>query len=234
MDENRIKVPDHTLSHSMYLLATVLLCLFWAISPYKMFATQIGATLLSLYIIKHMFREHINLKLEIIIDSVVLCGLTLVIVTSTGGLNSPVFFLIYFLLFALSLMTTPTIPLILAFALIIYFLFTSLITSFKELLPLASFPLITPLAVYFGKEHKKNLYQKQDVLNLKETIRRETEDVMLWLTTVFTREVDYIKEKIDEFPGITDSQRPTIKSLSDSTDKLKRIGDKLKQAIEED
>lgn len=234
MDQGSANSPEHTLRHSIYLLATVLLCLIWAISPYKMFATQIGATLLSLYIIKHMFKEHINGKTETMIDSIVLCGLTLVIVTSTGGLNSPVFFLVYFLLFALSLMTTPTTPLVLSFALIIYFLFSTSITSFTQLLPLASFPLITPLAVYFGKEHKRNLYQKHDVLSLKETVRRETEDVMLWLTTVFTKELKYIKEKIDEFPNLSDRQKPYIKSLSDSTDKLKRIGDKLKQSIEED
>jgi len=224
----------YTLKHSLYLLTTVMFLFIWAISPYRMFATQIASSLLAVYLIKHMLKEHISIRTEVIIDSIVLTGIILVIVSSTGSLSSPVFFLIYFLLFALSLMTTPSVPLVLSFSLIIYFIFSDPIVSLSQLLPLASFPLITPLSVYFGRQHNKNLYQRQDIYHLKETVRRETEDVLLWLTTLYSEELAAMKNKIDRFPSQDDKQRYHLRELTDSVEKLKKIGEKLKAAIEED
>lgn len=222
------------LKHSLYLLGTVSLIFLWAVSPYHSFATQIIATLLALYVTKHLLRNHISVQTESLLDSLILTALILVIVTATGGLTSPLFFLIYFLLFALSLLLAPAIPLILSFSLIIFFLFTSSVAKTNELLPLFSFPLITPLAVYFGRQHKQNLFQKQNILHLNESVRRETEDVLLWLTTTFSRETEKILDLLNKLPNISDLQKPTVDLISREIAKLKHLGERLKQAIEED
>lgn len=222
------------LKHSLLLLLVVIVIFCWAISPYQTFGTQIVATLLALFLTKHFFRDHLTTQRESLIDSLILTALVLVIVTATGGLSSPLFFLVYFLLFILSLLLEPTIPLILAFSLIVYFMFASPINSPSELLPLFSFPLITPLAVYFGREHKRNIYHKHDNLHLKESIRRETEDVLFWLTTTFSREMGKISQTIDKFPNLTQTQKPYLNSIKNAVFRLKKLGERLKEAIEED
>lgn len=220
--------------HSLLLISVVIVIFLWAISPYESFATQIVATLLALFITKHIARDHLTTYRESLIDSLILTGLVLVIVTATGGLASPLFFLVYFLLFILSLLLEPTIPLVLSFSLVIYFMFANPINSPSELLPLFSFPLITPLAVYFGREHKRNIYHKHDNLHLKESIRRETEDVLFWLTTTFSREMGKISQTIDKFPNLTQTQKPYLTSIKDAVSRLGKLGERLKQAIEED
>ncbi len=220
--------------HSFLLLTVVGLVFLWAISPFQSYATQLVALLLAIFITKHIFRHHLSSQQESLLDSLILTALVLVIVTSSGGLSSPVFFLVYFLLFVLSLLLTPTIPLILSFSLVVYFLFSTSISSISQLLPLFSFPLITPMAVYFGREHQKKLYHKHDVYHLRETIRRETEDVLLWLTTTFTKEITAINDSLDKFPGINDLQKKYLDSIKKNTLRLKKLGDKLKAAIEED
>lgn len=222
------------MKHSLLLLSVVGLIFIWAVSPYQSFATQIITTLLALFITKHILREHLTTQKESLIDSLILTALVLTIVTSTGGLASPLFFLVYFLLFTLSLLLAPVIPLVLSFALIVYFLFTSSVTSFSQLLPLFSFPLITPLAVYFGREHKKKLYYKQDCLHLSETIRRETTDVFLWLTTTFSSKLKEISETLEKLPNVTEEQKPTLFKMKKSVSRLKKLGERLKEAIEED
>lgn len=220
--------------HSLILITTTGVIFLWAISPYESFATQIAASLLALFITKHIFREHLNRYQESLIDSVVLTALVLVIVTATGSLASPLFFLIYFLLFILSLLLEPTIPLTLSFALIVYFLFASPINKTADLLSLFSFPLITPLSVYFGKEHKRKIYYQHNTLHLKETIRRETEDVFFWLTTTFSRYLEQVFANLENLPRVSEEQKPYLKKIKDSLLRLKKMADKLKKAIEED
>lgn len=234
MDKDFNSHDSHVVKHSLSLLFTVALIFVWAVSPFENFSTQIVALLLALFVTKHIFREHLNSHQESLFDSLLLTALVLVVVSATGGLTSPVFFLVYFLLFVLSLLLTPTIPLVLSFSLIVYFLFTTIILKPSELLGLFAFPLITPLAVYFGKEHQKKIYHKHDVYHLRETIRRETEDVLFWLTTTFSKEMNLITEAIEKIPDLTDVQKTYLEGVQKSILKLKKLGDKLKQAIEED
>lgn len=225
---------QHIIKHTLLLLLVVGVVFVWNVSAVAEFSTQAVALLLAIFISKHIIRNHLTASQESLVDSLVLTALVLVIVSASGGLSSPVFFLIYFLLFVLSLLLAPSIPLSLSFSLIVFFLFSTTITKFSELLPLFSFPLITPLAVYFGREHKKKLYHKHDVYHLKETVRRETEDVLLWLTTTFSKEMKFISDKLENFPNLTEVQKTYLLEVKKTVSKLNKLGDKLKQAIEED
>lgn len=225
---------SHVVKHSLILIFAIAIILIWAISSYTMFAVQIVASLFALFIVKFAFRDHINPHTDSLLDSVILTGLVLTIVSATGGLSSPVFFLVYFLLFILSLLLTPAIPLIVSFVLILYFLFTSDITVQSDLLPLLSFPLITPLAVYFGKQHRGKLYSDHTVMHLEETIKRETQDVMLWLSTTFTQHMEELHTELDKIPNITDLQKPSIKAMQQTLIRLSKMGKRLGDAIKED
>lgn len=224
----------HVVKHSLILIVTIGLIFIWAISPYQTFAVQIGASLLALFVVKFAFREHITPHTDSLFDSVILTALVLTIVSASGGLSSPVFFLIYFLLFILSLLLTPTIPLVISFVLILYFLFSSPISLQSDLLPLLSFPLITPLAVYFGRQHKGKLYSDHTAMHLQESLRRETRDVLMWLSTTFSQNMEDLHSELDKIPNITDLQKPSIKAMQQTLIRLSKMGKRLQEAVEED
>ncbi len=113
-------------------------------------------------------------------------------------------------------------------------MFAQPVGKINELLPLFSFPLITPLAVYFGKEHRKKLYHQHDALHLKESLRRETEDVLFWLTTTFSNSLKRIADNLNKLPNPTKEQTIYLNKIDQEIRNLKKLGEKLKQAIEED
>lgn len=232
--EQKFAGDSYVVKDSIVLLLTVSLIFIWAISPYESFAVQIAASLLAVYVTKFAFRRHLSIRTETLIDCTILTALILTTVSATGGLSSPVFFLIYFLLFILSLLLTPTIPLIISFALIIYFLFSSTVSTQSELIPLLSFPLITPLAVYFGRQHKGRLSATHDAMHLTETVRRETSDVLMWISTTFTRNLEELHTEIEKIPNLTEIQWPHIKKLQQTIIRLSKMGRKLQDAIQED
>lgn len=215
------------------LLLTVFLIFIWSISPLSQYSVQLIALLMIVFISKHILRHRVSLKQENFIDSIIFTSLILTIVSVSGGLNSPLFFLVYFLLFVLSIILTPVIPLIVSFALIIFFLFSTVVESPAQFLPLLSFPLITPLAVYFGRQYQKNLYQRQDIMHLSESAKRETTDVLLWLSTTYERELNNIKNLLDKLPNVTQGQKPIVDKLREEIARLKSLGGRLKEAIEE-
>ena len=233
MKENSIH-DAYVVKHSIFLIITIALVFLWAISPYETFSVQIAASLFSLFIVKFAFREHISPHTDSLLDSAILTALVLTIVSATGGLISPVFFLVYFLLFILSLLMTPTIPLIISFVLIVYFLFTSPVTSQTDLLPLLSFPLITPLAVYFGRQHSGRIHAQHNVMHLQESLRRETRDVLMWLSTTFSKNMEELHTELDKIPNVTDLQKPSIKVMQQTLIRLSKMGKRLQDAIEED
>lgn len=111
------------------------------------------------------------------LDAIVSTVVTILIVENTGGLNSPVFFLFYFLLFGLSLLFEPfqaavvSLTLTLVFSVIAQFQFST-----PSLINLTTLLLITPIATIFGKVYLEKVQAEE------KTIEEENE-TLLWLTT---------------------------------------------------
>ncbi len=70
-------------------------------------------------------------------------------------------------------------------------------------------------------------------MHLSESAKRETTDVLLWLSTTYERELSNIKSLLDKLPNVTQVQKPIIDKLREETARLKSLGGRLKQAIEE-
>lgn len=107
-----------------------------------------------------------------LVESIISTMAVLLVINDTGGLSSPFFFLNFFLLFELSLLLEPIIPLILSAALILFYIFihtpTGDITPFSILL---AFPFMTPLAVFLGKIYGKEENQKREIRNLEKKVQ---------------------------------------------------------------
>ncbi|HLD27023.1 MAG TPA: hypothetical protein VJB63_03645 [Patescibacteria group bacterium] len=103
-----------------------------------------------------------------LIDSVLFTFIITTLINSTGEIHSPLFFLLYCLIFGLSLLLEPFVSFATAVSLIIlYLLSIPPNQTIADLLPLFSLAFISPFAFFLGEEYQKILEQKKDIIILK-------------------------------------------------------------------
>lgn len=170
--------------HTIFLSLALFLTYLWTQSPsLSPFTLQlVGITILSYFGLKMLFSK--ATKLLNALDAIVLTSLTFLLVTATGSLSSPLFFILYFLLFGLSLLFEPVQA----------FLVSILITTFllishegtldtTSLINLATLFLVSPIAVTLGRKYLEILEKNGHIKILGETIAKEQTDTLIWLTT---------------------------------------------------
>lgn len=80
----------------------------------------------------------------------------LLLVASTGGITSPIFFLLYFLLFGITVMYEPIVIFVFVTGMIFAFFQQAIANDiFSNMIRLGSLLLLSPLAYFFGTEFKK-------------------------------------------------------------------------------
>lgn len=170
-------MKQKALVHIVSLFTAIILTFFWVsdsfLSNYSLQATAV--LLLSLIFARRLLnKEHFKLA-----ESVLTTIAVLLVITSTNGISSPLFFLNYFLLFALSLLLEPIIPLVLSVLFIAFYLLTNdLNASPFQLLELLAFPFMTPLAYFTGKIYQKEENQKKEIKNLSHKIEKLEEELV--------------------------------------------------------
>lgn len=152
--------------HSILLLVASGVTFLWVtnqtLSEYDL---QLTAILMLVLVISRYFIKPNSFKL---VESLISTIAIILVVVGTGGLTSPLFFLNFFLLFELSLLLEPIIPLIISAALMcIYFTLGPEVKSIGDLAILLSFPFMTPLAIFLGKIYRKEENQKKQIQNLE-------------------------------------------------------------------
>ena len=170
--------------HTLFLVLAVALTFLWtqnpSLTPYNLQA--IG--LLLLFYFAGKFIGGSKARLSAALDAVIFTILILFLVTSTGGVQSPVFFLLYFLLFAVSLLFEPTAAIVISLLLVLFFSF-SLRFDFDNtaLINLASLLLITPLANLFGRKFLQTQAAAGKIKLLDQIIQSEETQTLIWLST---------------------------------------------------
>lgn len=148
------------------------------------------------------------------------------IVFTTHGLNSPVFFLIYFLLFSLAFLNPPSVTL--AYSLVIIILLSQSLNSVNSLLPLASLLLITPLAYFIG--HLSADKKKSD-----HSLASDETDILLWsaltLKNNLTTTIDICSQLLSS--PLSATQRDLIKKVEKNSQHLLKSGQKLAQTVDQ-
>jgi hypothetical protein len=151
-------------------------------------------------------------KFTRLFESVIFTLVIFIIINTTGGVSSPFFFLVYFLLFSISLLLEPVISIITSFTSVIFFMiFLSENQSINTLLPVFSLVFLTPFALYMGKEHMKSEFLKQKNQNL-------TKDTFLFLSLMIKNHLKNIKSAIENFMG--DHELSQIKKSTGEMEKL--------------
>ena len=211
---------------SLIIIIICLLTFLWSKTSLGGFSLQFSALLFLLFVlIKRFLKKSVAfIPLETIFFTI----LVLLLVFNTGGLSSPLFFLFYFLLFALSLLLEPQIALTLALTLIVIFLIDlKEIESLESLIPLFSLPFITPLAVFFGREHQK-------LEKTEKELDHDEKAALLWLSTTFKERLENISELLLNISSdnLNARQQKDLKAINHHVKRLKTLGKKLKDEIE--
>ncbi|MDP4009573.1 MAG: hypothetical protein Q8P53_01170 [Candidatus Shapirobacteria bacterium] len=149
------------------------------------------------------------------------------IIFTTGGLNSPVFFLIYFLLFTVAFQNPPSTTL--GFSLILIILLSQSLNSSASLLPLFSLLFITPLAWFVGRQYLDN--QK-----LGSLVSKDETEVLLWLSLNFKNSIIKIIDSVSILMStakLSPSQKEQLDNINHESKTLLKSSQKLSREIDQ-
>lgn len=165
-----------SVQHSLILfLAIVVIFLWQENADLNYYSLQLSALLLITLIITHHVLKPKSFKL---VESTVSTMAVLLIISSTGGLNSPLFFLNFLLLFELSLLLEPLIPLFLSGILLVFYLMLAPFPpNYLAWLGLLAFPLMTPLSIFTGQIYQNQVILGQKVQNQKKEIKNLSDKI---------------------------------------------------------
>lgn len=180
-------MPARFLIHTILLFVAVFGILAWLLSPLEPYALQLVGALALLYVATHHLRRHYpNLfhKSTVTLDLTILTSMILLLVTETGALSSPLFFLLYFLLFATSMLYEIEATLVLTGALILYFIFLpgTNLSDLMHLSQLGALIMITPLALFTGHQYEVGLEEKELRRRLSHHLSHQETDTLLFLS----------------------------------------------------
>lgn len=180
-------MPARFILHTFLLLGSTAGVFFWLHSPLEPYTLQLSGLLALLYVGTHSLRRHypkLFHKSTVPLDITVLTSMILLLVTETSGLASPLFFLLYFLLFVVSLLYEIEATLVLTGTLILYFLAlpSTDLTDLAHLSELAALIMITPLALFTGHQYEVGLEEKEARRRLTHHLSHQETDTLLFLS----------------------------------------------------
>ncbi len=198
---------------SLFLLASFIIVFIWEKSQFSEYSIPFVGFLIFIFLLISIKNKQ-NFNLGGPINFFILNTILLLFIFATGGLNSSLFFLLYFLLFAASFVMDPRSVFIIPISLIIIFwsqIFTGDPTP--NIIKLASISILSPLAYLFGSQFKKNSNNEDDKLASSERLSASADEIS-----------NDVKEVIESGKGKLDSKQ---------IDKLKEILNEAKDLREE-
>lgn len=176
------------LLHTILLILAVSGVFFWLGNPVLEPNTlQLVALLVLLYLGSHALRLRRPKWFHrgtVTIDITILTSMMLLLIAETGVLASPFFFLLYFLLFGVSMLYEVEATLILTGVLILFFLFIpgTNIGDIAHLTELLALIMVTPLAIFTGHQYEVGLEDKQARAQLTKHLGAIETDALLFLS----------------------------------------------------
>jgi len=227
--------------HTVFLISALLLTVGWTnnltLQPYTL---QLIGVLVIFYFLNHLWQTT-KYRLTTSIDAMVFSTVTLLLIYQTGGLASPLFYLIYILLFGLSLLLSPLVTLI--FSLLLALFFYPQANNLNAFLQIIGLLLMSPLALFFGRQYLQILEseEKIKIISQKEQaleneVCQQEEDTLLWLSLTFKEQVGQIIEHssdmLADIGRLNLHQKDHLQKINENAKKLLQLGDKLKEKIE--
>jgi len=203
--------------HALILILVVGLSFIFPSSFFAQFDLQISA---GLFIMFFILKKFIGTRFKShLMESIIFTFVILLTINTTGGINSPFFFLLYFLLFSLSLLLEPVVSITTTLSLMVCFMFTLPAgQSLKSLLPIFSLAFLTPFAMFMGQEFVESQRLKIKSQKLESTLEEKQEETFLFLSLMLKNQLKSILYTIDNFMG--DHELGTIKKHVRNMQKL--------------
>jgi signal transduction histidine kinase len=229
------------LIHLAFLLAAILLTFVWTANPVlSAFTLQLIAILIILYFLNRFWQKK-KFGVTMAIDGLIFTLVSLLLVAETGGLSSPLFFILYILLFGLALLYEPLITLIFSLTLSIFFY--PQIENIANLVQIIGLLLIMPIALFFGRQYLKLLEEEQKIRiletkkkSLEKEVTHQEQETLLWLDLAFKEHLSKILEEsanmLADLSHLTKEQRERLKIIRQNAKRLLKLGEKLKGEIE--
>ncbi len=214
------------LLHATLIIASSLLPFLWSQSSITSnYTLQLCGALIILYTALRKFLPHTNHNVDPNILTILTANsITQLLVFSTGGTSSPLFFLYYFLIFAFAMIyegyQAVTISLI---TVAIYLIKTNLSLDSATIAHLFSLLLISPLAQVFSNTMIKNLEAEGKISLLKDDLKKEETDSLLWLSTEAKPTINSVIESVSDLIIYLRSSRSEINLPKSFLDKIKAI-----------
>lgn len=241
------KSAKHFFIYSLILSATTAFSYFWTRSltlPYYNL-TLIAFLIICYFIIHAISKKGVGFVYlyRTLFDVFILSLITFLLVFSTGGLSSPIFFLLYFLLFGVALLLEPMTAIYLAVIVSVFLFIGQKQDLLSEILQLASLFLIAPLATIFGKQYIK-LLQSESKIKVLETeeqvlateIKRQESEVKSWTTEVLAGKLTDIQsglKSILDNPEVPKSEKDKITKIFKDAYQLFESGREMEKKVEE-
>lgn len=213
--------------HSIILIFVIGFTFVLARTPLIEYQLQLSAGIFIIYfLLKKLFSKQNVFVEHKVFDASVFTFVIISIVNSTGDIASPLFFLNFFLIFALTLLLEPVISITSSLTLIImYLLSLPENQSLRTLIPLLSLPFLSPFALFLGEEYQKVLQQKKQIKLLKEknaeiasSVGKNKKETFLFLTVVLKDHLKTIEQAAENFQG--EKELSEIKNIAKKSQTL--------------
>ncbi len=173
-----------TTRHSIYITLSILATWLWSATPdLNIYNLQLTGVLALVYFGFKFSSRSVSRKTFNLPSTVILNTICLLLVFSTGGLLSPLYFLLNLLFFALALLFEP-IQATVASSLIVFIFISQNYSTLDttKIINLSSLILMTPIAVVFSRNFLEVLESKGRIKVLQTALHETEMESLLWIT----------------------------------------------------
>ena len=229
-------MPTRFLLHTALLIASVFGVYFWLTHPSLAPLTlQLVAILVLLYLGSHWLKHHssffiLHTKNTVTLDLTILTSMILLLISETGALASPFFFLCYFLLFAVAMLYEIEATLVLTGVLILFFMFLKgTLSEVEWVTQIISLIMITPLAIFTGHSYESKLAEERQ-------LAREETDTLTFLSLNLKRTLVSALDTLSLTIPQTQAKniRANLQTLYEDLKNLYRSADELEHSIDKE
>jgi hypothetical protein len=199
-------------------IITVVVAFLISISPLSSYGLQIAAFMIVIYVgLSFLIRKRLlSANIKVTLDVLIFSLTTSLLVFTTGGFNSPVFFLSYFLLFGVSLFSSPLTATAITITFALLFIVAPKSDLWLDILQIVSLLAIAPLSVLFGQQYLRVVEDKKMITGLNQKVLKNKVDVTNWTDGDFRKRILRIQEYLQKLlkdPTIAPDKRERITSL---------------------
>lgn len=196
------------ITQSLIITISFLSIFLWNRSELATYTVPLLGILTSFYLITTMRKKAVN-KSNPLLIVFLLNTSSLLLIQATGGLNSLLFFLLYFLAFYISFMLKAELVFLFTGAVLFFFLPEAIRgDTLANTAKIASFLLLSPLAYFFGKEIVLRERELGEVKSLREDTILVSEKIIEDISDVVKNEGKSLKEEdVEKLREIVEESR---------------------------